>query len=133
MADHNDNKLPNFSWALVKDQEIAKRMTKFIELNTIGVSKDSQIRAAKVLHHVADSTEHGPEFQESDNFFEFGYSLMAKRWTQLRAAVNRSNLFSLPSFPSGTCSFSGHTFKPQPGKSPNYNLVTLEFFCLLSH
>lgn len=101
-------------WALVKDEEIAKRMTKYIELNTIGVSKDSQIRAAKILHHVADSIEHSPESKRSDNFFEFGYNLMALRWAQLRAAVNISDLFSLPSFPSGTCRFSGHQFKPQP-------------------
>ncbi|KAF2312929.1 hypothetical protein GH714_042472 [Hevea brasiliensis] len=34
-------------WALVKDREIAKRMVKYIELNSIGVSKDSQLRAAR--------------------------------------------------------------------------------------
>ncbi|CAI8583373.1 unnamed protein product [Vicia faba] len=34
-------------WALVKDLEVAKKMTKFIELNTIGISKDSQLRASK--------------------------------------------------------------------------------------
>ncbi|CAI8583374.1 unnamed protein product [Vicia faba] len=36
-------------WALVKDLEVAKKMTKFIELNTIGISKDSQLRASKVI------------------------------------------------------------------------------------
>jgi hypothetical protein len=36
-------------WALVKDLEVAQKMTKFIELNTIGVSKDSQLCAAKML------------------------------------------------------------------------------------
>lgn len=99
-------------WALVKDQDIAKRMTKFIELNTIGVSKDSQLRSAKILHAVADSIE--DDSKESENFFEFGYNLLQKRWNQLRAAVNKSKLFSLPSFPSGTCSFSGRNFQPQP-------------------
>ncbi|CAI9112714.1 OLC1v1013192C1 [Oldenlandia corymbosa var. corymbosa] len=103
-------------WALIKDEEIARKMTKFIELNTIGVSKDSQIRAAKILSHVSESIDNKPESdQGGDNFFEFAYDVMAKRWTQLRAAVNRTTLFSLPSFPSGTCSFSGHTFQPQPG------------------
>ncbi|KAJ0890366.1 putative transaminase [Helianthus annuus] len=36
-------------WAVVKDREIAKKMTTFIEINTIGVSKESQIRAAKIF------------------------------------------------------------------------------------
>ncbi|PON96702.1 Trytophan aminotransferase, partial [Trema orientale] len=83
-------------WALVKDPEVAKKMTKFIELNTIGVSKDSQLRAAKVLEVVADTCEQsgGSEFRES--FFEFSYRLMAERWQQLRETVNNSNgLFSL--------------------------------------
>ncbi|MQL96419.1 hypothetical protein Taro_029093 [Colocasia esculenta] len=35
-------------WALVKDRDVAARMTKYIELNTIGVSKDSQLRAAEI-------------------------------------------------------------------------------------
>ena len=102
-------------------------MTKYIELNTIGVSKDSQIRAAKILNHVADSIEHGPESKRSDNFFEFGYNLMALRWAQLRAAVHRSDLFSLPSFPSGTCRFSSHHFKPQPGNLNIMIIATLDF------
>ena len=42
-----------YKWALVKDQEVAKKMAKFIELNTIGASKDSQRRATKVLRAVS--------------------------------------------------------------------------------
>ncbi|KAK4488817.1 hypothetical protein RD792_004607, partial [Penstemon davidsonii] len=33
-------------WALVKDINVAKKMVKFIEINTIGVSKEAQLRAA---------------------------------------------------------------------------------------
>uniref|UniRef100_J3M4C3 Alliinase C-terminal domain-containing protein n=1 Tax=Oryza brachyantha TaxID=4533 RepID=J3M4C3_ORYBR len=40
-------------WALVKDRAVAQRMSKFIELNTIGVSKDSQLRAAKILKTIS--------------------------------------------------------------------------------
>ena len=46
----------------MKDQEVAKKMTKFIEVNTIGVFKDSQLRAAKVLRVVSDSWEQGNLF-----------------------------------------------------------------------
>ena len=52
----------------MKDQEVAKKMTKFIELNTIGVSKDSQLRAAKVLRAVSDSWELGNS-KESESIF----------------------------------------------------------------
>lgn len=101
-------------WALVKDEEIAKKMTKFIEINTIGVSKDSQVRAAKILHAVSDGYEHVGNGVESEKFFEYGYSLMVNRWKELRAAVNESGLFSLPEFASGICSFSRRVFEPQP-------------------
>ncbi|KAL7222793.1 hypothetical protein ACSBR1_024485 [Camellia fascicularis] len=104
-------------WALVKDKEVAKKMTKFIELNTIGVSKDSQLRAAKILQVVADSYDRGgvgsPEEGQA-TFFEYSHNLMAKRWNQLRAAVEKSQLFSLPEFSCGFCKFSARSFQSQP-------------------
>ncbi|CAK9142237.1 unnamed protein product [Ilex paraguariensis] len=101
-------------WALVKDREIAKKMINFIELNTIGVSRDSQLRAAKILQAVSESYDHVDNSKETEPFFEYGYNIMAKRWKQLRAAVNKSKLFSLPDFPPGTCTFTGRTFESQP-------------------
>ncbi|XP_017973799.1 PREDICTED: tryptophan aminotransferase-related protein 2 isoform X2 [Theobroma cacao] len=99
-------------WALVKDEDVAKRMTKYIELNTIGVSKDSQLRAATVLKVISDSCERSDE--EGDSFFEFSYHLMAKRWKQLREAVHQSGLFSVPDFPPQFCNFLNRVFEPQP-------------------
>ncbi|XP_058195660.1 L-tryptophan--pyruvate aminotransferase 1-like [Rhododendron vialii] len=90
-------------WALVKDEDVAKKMTEFISINTIGVSKESQIRAAKVLGHVSESCLNpGPE-----NFFEFGQILMAERWAKLRQVVAQSGMFSLPHYPKQHCLFTG--------------------------
>lgn len=90
-------------------------MTKYIELNTIGVSKDSQLRAATVLKVISDSCERSDE--EGDSFFEFSYRLMAKRWKQLREAVHQSGLFSVPDFPPQFCNFLIRVFEPQPGEN----------------
>lgn len=106
------------SWALVKDQEVAKRMIKFIELNTIGVSKDSQLRAAKVLKSVSDSSEHAGGWEGVGSFFEFSYRIMAERWKLLREAVNSSGIFSLPEYPPAYCTFLNRVFEPQPGNDP---------------
>lgn len=96
-------------WALVKDKEVAKKMTKYIEVNTIGVSKDSQIRAAKILQAVAES------YESEQSFFDYSYELMKNRWMQLRKIVEKNNrLFSLPNFPSGFCNFTGRVFESQP-------------------
>ncbi|KAF9589009.1 hypothetical protein IFM89_018248 [Coptis chinensis] len=101
-------------WALVKDKEIAKRMTKFIELNTIGVSKDSQLRAAKILRTISDSCEHMATSDHSECFFEYGRFLMARRWEQLRDAVRRSGMFSLPEFLPDFCKYAGVATTPHP-------------------
>ncbi|XVF12177.1 hypothetical protein REPUB_Repub08aG0091900 [Reevesia pubescens] len=98
-------------WALVKDEDVARQMTKYIELNTIGVSKDSQLRAAKVLKFISDSCERP---NDVDSFFDFSYHLMAKRWKELRQAVHQSGLFSVPDFPPQLCKFLNRVFEPQP-------------------
>ncbi|XP_047316845.1 tryptophan aminotransferase-related protein 2 [Impatiens glandulifera] len=100
-------------WAVVKDEEVARKMTKYIELNTIGVSKESQIRAAKILNVVADTYDELGNPKE-DAFFEHGYRIMTKRWNQLREAVKRNNLFSLPKFSSSFCNFSHRKYEANP-------------------
>lgn len=100
----------------MKDADVAKKMIKFIELSTIGVSKDSQLRAARVLKVAADSCYQAGSSEFSESFFEFNYHLMAERWQLLREAVNVSGLFTLPQFSSGFCRFLQQVSDPQPGK-----------------
>lgn len=104
------------SWALVKDQDVARKMTKFIELNTIGVSKDSQLRAAKVLKAVSDGSAHVGS-SEVDSFFEFSYYFMSERWKQLRKAVEQSGSLSLPQYPPAFCTFWNRISEPHPGNT----------------
>lgn len=102
-------------WALVKDKEVARKMTEFIEINTIGVSKDSQLRAAKILQVLADGCDRvASGAKEVQTFFDNSYILMEKRWKQLRAAVEKSRLFSVPNLYTARCNFSGRHFETQP-------------------
>ncbi|TMW95423.1 hypothetical protein EJD97_008892 [Solanum chilense] len=101
-------------WALVKDEAIAKKMVKFIEISSIGVSKDSQVRAAKILDVISDSYEDSKTSNKSKRFFGYAQEEMAKRWSQLREVVNQGQAFSLPILPAGECNFSHHTFATQP-------------------
>lgn len=104
----------SFRWALVKDKDVARKMTKYIELTTIGVSKDSQMRATQVLKVISDSSERPNEI---DSFFKFSHHLMANRWNQLRQAVHQSDLFSVPHYPPQPCKYLHKVFEPQPGKT----------------
>ncbi|KAL3342838.1 hypothetical protein AABB24_026731 [Solanum stoloniferum] len=101
-------------WALVKDEPIAKKMVKFIEISSIGVSKDSQVRAAKIMDVISDSYEDSKTSSESKRFFDYAREEMAKRWSQLREVVNNGQAFSLPTLPVGECNFSHQTFATQP-------------------
>ncbi|KAK9276991.1 hypothetical protein L1049_006530 [Liquidambar formosana] len=103
-------------WALVKDEGVARKMSKFIELNTIGVSKESQIRAAMIIGAISDGYKQfgTTDSEEQHYFFEYGQSLMAKRWEKLRAVVKSTGIFSLPEYPQEYCLFSAEFTEAHP-------------------
>lgn len=109
----------------MKDEVVARKMAKFIELSSIGVSKESQLRAAKILGVVIEGCQH---FGTADieNFFEYGQRLMSERWEKLKAVVKNSQIFSLPKYPIEWCSFTGKYIESHPGNG-NYNIVLLDF------
>ncbi|KAJ3704735.1 hypothetical protein LUZ61_008440 [Rhynchospora tenuis] len=101
-------------WALVKDKEVACEMAKFITLNTIGVSKDSQVRAATILKVISDGYEF-PKPNGAVQFFHFGRHQLADRWRRLRQAVEKSGQFSLPRFSPEFCEFFKEHAETYPG------------------
>lgn len=106
-------------WALVRDERVARKMTKFMELSTIGVSKDSQLRAAKILGVIGDGIDRTASASVTGNasgnsFFKYGKRAMAERWSRLREAVQETGAFSLPDFPSQHCNFTNEDVATQP-------------------
>lgn len=104
-------------WALVKNPEIAMKMVKFIELNTIGVSKDSQLRTARMLSVISDSCEQAGSTSDnrSESFYGFGHRLMTERWCRIRQAVKHGGMFTLPDFPTAYCNFLNQPTETRPG------------------
>lgn len=98
----------------MKDTAVAQKMVKFMEISTIGVSKVSQIRIAKIFKVVSDSYEH-PNPGNQNKVFDFGQRNLVNRWKNLRAAVKASGIFSLPEFPPETCKFTGKRAETLPG------------------
>ncbi|XP_047320737.1 L-tryptophan--pyruvate aminotransferase 1-like [Impatiens glandulifera] len=97
-------------WALVKDEVVARKMIKFMEVTTIGVSKEAQIRAAKILEVVTESCPSlGPE-----NFFQHSRLIMADRWKRLREVVKEMEFFSLLDYPKSYCNFANVYSTTQP-------------------
>ncbi|XP_047052097.1 tryptophan aminotransferase-related protein 2-like [Lolium rigidum] len=92
-------------WALVKDREVAKKMVYFVDRSTIGVCRDSQLRAAKILALVSDAYDDNDTTRQLD-LFDFAQRRMADRWRALRTAVASTGAFSLPEETSGYCRFT---------------------------
>ncbi|XBJ23248.1 hypothetical protein VPH35_001458 [Triticum aestivum] len=101
-------------WALVKDRDVAKKMVYFVDRSTIGVSKDSQLRGAKILAVVSDA--YGPDEEDDTRLrlFDFARRRMEERWRALRAAVAATGAFSLPEETAGHCNFSRQTVAAYP-------------------
>ena len=95
-------------WALVKDREVAKKMVNFVHRSTIGVSRDSQLRAAKILAFVSDAYNDDDKDtrQQRLDLFDFAQRRMADRWLALRTAVASTGAFSLPEETFGYCTFT---------------------------
>ncbi|OMO80105.1 EGF-like, alliinase [Corchorus olitorius] len=100
-------------WAVVKDKEIAMKMVKFMELSSIGVSRESQLRAAKILEVISEDCLN-PEPNKVVNFFEYGQVIMSERWEKLREAVKASGAFSLPKYTQNFCIFTGKDTDSNP-------------------
>ncbi|KAE8694729.1 Tryptophan aminotransferase-related protein 4 [Hibiscus syriacus] len=85
-----------FGWAIIKDETVFNRMIIHIQLNSLGVSKDTQLRAFKLLKAV---------LEEGTEIFDFGYRTMKMRWDRLVTTLSLSNRFSLQKFNPQYCIF----------------------------
>ncbi|XP_059460442.1 tryptophan aminotransferase-related protein 3-like [Corylus avellana] len=95
-----------FGWAIIKDEAVYERMTTYMALNTIGVSRDSQLRALKLIKVVLED--------RAREIFEFGYEIMRDRWEKLSKTLSTSKRFSLQKLAPQYCSFSQKVRAPSP-------------------
>lgn len=94
-------------WALVKDEEVYNRLTRYVMHNTLGVSRDTQLRAMRLLEAVLKGNGRG--------LFEFGHRTMSKRWQRLSETLAKSRRFSLQKLSPQYCTFFGNVTGPSPG------------------
>ncbi|XP_028798211.1 tryptophan aminotransferase-related protein 4-like [Neltuma alba] len=96
-----------FGWALVKDEAVYQKMLTYLNLNTMGVSRESQLRALKLLDVLLEEGD-------GRKIFKFGYSTMKNRWIKLRQILSKSRRFSLQKLTPNHCSFFKRMREPTP-------------------
>lgn len=61
-------------------------MTEYMQISSIGVSKESQLRAAKILGVLSEGCQHF-RTADSENFFEYSHRIMRERRESLSIAL----------------------------------------------
>ncbi|XP_021902680.1 tryptophan aminotransferase-related protein 3-like [Carica papaya] len=87
-----------FGWAVIKEKSVYERMTTFIELNSMGLSTDTQLRVLKLLKIIVGA-------RKERDIFDFGYNTMKSRWEKLKATFSTSSRFTLQTIPPQYCTF----------------------------
>ncbi|RVW37388.1 Tryptophan aminotransferase-related protein 3 [Vitis vinifera] len=103
-----------FGWALIKDEAVYQRMSTYVKLNCLGISRDAQLRAYKLLKVVMEGS--GREI------FEFGHATMKNRWEKLSSALSVSKRFSIQDIAPQYCTF----FQTVRAASPAYAWLRCE-------
>ncbi|XP_059281172.1 tryptophan aminotransferase-related protein 4-like [Lycium ferocissimum] len=95
-----------FGWAIVKDKAVYERMVEYIDLNTYGVPRETQLRALKLLNVVLQG--------DRREMFRFAHTTMKSRWEKLTNILSTSKRFSMEKIPSQHCAFSRQVRAPSP-------------------
>ncbi|CAA6660860.1 unnamed protein product [Spirodela intermedia] len=59
-----------FGWALIKDVKVYNKILQYIDTDTLGISRETQLRALKVLKQTIS------QIKKREDMFRFGYSQM---------------------------------------------------------
>lgn len=95
---------------------MAQKMVSFMTISTIGVSKESQHRAAKILEVISNGCEDlKSPGGNIDNFFHYGKSILTKRWDTLRNTLKHSRVFILAKYSIKYCRFTQDFSEAHPG------------------
>ena len=96
-------------------------MTEYITISSIGVSKESQFRAAKIIEVVCNGSQNVGSVK-SENFFEYGRKILSERWQKLRETIQNSEYLILSKYPQEHCLFSGKLAETLSGTYVMFNL-----------
>ncbi|XP_037406171.1 tryptophan aminotransferase-related protein 3-like [Triticum dicoccoides] len=97
-----------FGWALIRDEKVAKRVNDYIMQNTMGASRDTQLRMLAIFKTILANL-HGKE-----DIFAFGHDVMTAKWRKLSAVVSHSRRISLQNIPPQYCTYFDKIREPSP-------------------
>ncbi|KAK1371403.1 Tryptophan aminotransferase-related protein 4 [Heracleum sosnowskyi] len=103
-----------FGWALVKDKAVYEKILTYTGENTFGVSKDTQLRALKLLNVALQG--------DGRSLFKYAHETMRNRWESLTETVSLSTRFTVQEIAPRFCTY----FQNVRGPSPAYAWLKCE-------
>lgn len=97
-------------WALIRDENVAKRANDYVQNSIMGASRDTQLRMLGIVK-IMLANLHGKE-----DIFAFGHDVMRTRWRRLNAVVSRSRRISLQRMAPEYCTYFKRIREPSPGQ-----------------
>nr|XP_027090819.1 tryptophan aminotransferase-related protein 4-like [Coffea arabica] len=95
-----------FGWAVIKDKDVYEGMSAYISLAEMGLSRDTQLRALKLLKALLED--------DGKEIFYFGYRRMMDRWKRLNQVISLSKHFSLQEISPQYCNYLDRVREPSP-------------------
>ncbi|XP_059631526.1 tryptophan aminotransferase-related protein 4-like [Cornus florida] len=95
-----------FGWALVKDEAVYQRMITYMIFSEMGISRDTQLRALKLLKVISSG--------DGREIFDFAYETMRDHWERLGQTLSMSKRFSIQDLAPQYCNFFEKVRKPSP-------------------
>nr|CAD1833929.1 unnamed protein product [Ananas comosus var. bracteatus] len=112
-----------FGWALIKDQKVYEKVVQYMQVNTMGVSRDTQLRVLKLIKVIL------AEMEGKGDIFEFGYKTMKDRWRKLNEVEDEDCAEVLKE--AGIISRTGTIFEASSGYTRLSLIKTQDDFDLL--
>ncbi|KAL8514297.1 hypothetical protein ACS0TY_013418 [Phlomoides rotata] len=98
-----------FGWAVVKDKDVYEKMKDYISYAEMGISREVQVRALKLIRAIVEGEDDGREI------FYYAYNKMRDRWEKLSNIMSSSKRFSIQEIPPLFCNFLDKLRGPSPG------------------
>lgn len=103
----------------MKDEALYERMVYYMSISEMGVSRDTQLRALKLLKVILQ--------ENGDEVFQFAYKTMSDRWEKLTQIFSYSKRFSIQKIPPHYCTYFQKVRGPSPGDSQLFLTVYYMF------
>lgn len=109
----------HYRWAVIKDKDVYEKVSRYITVADLGISKDTQLRVLKLLKVAVEG--------DGKQLFKFAYDKMRQRWDRLTSVFSKSTRFSIQKRDPLHCNFFNETRLPSPGNVTFY-LCNFDFY-----